>query len=229
MKDEITIKSSKIQRKKKIVKVARLALLIFLLILLILYIVISIMYSGGNFTITLDRNLYFDRGLIIYDDPTYKVYRTELYAKSIDTFDNISYNWLPDDLNNYQGSHNGENYVAYSFFIENQGTHITDYYSEIVVTDVIKNVDEAMRIMVYKNGEETIYAKASRRGTPEVDTAAFETDSLVKSDRVENFKPGDIVKYTIVIWLEGSDPECTDNILGGEVKVSMDFKSEIVD
>ena len=33
-------------------------------------------------------------------------------------------------------------------------------------------------------------------------------------------------KYTIVLWIEGSDPECTDNILGGEFKVHMDFKSE---
>jgi hypothetical protein len=35
-----------------------------------------------------------------------------------------------------------------------------------------------------------------------------------------------ISKYTIVLWIEGSDPECTDNILGGEFKVHMDFKSE---
>ena len=28
-------------------------------------------------------------------------------------------------------------------------------------------------------------------------------------------------KYTVVIWLEGNDPECLDNILGGEFKIDM--------
>jgi hypothetical protein len=229
MKDEIIIRSSKIQRKKKIVKITKLALLAFILILLILYVVISVIYSGGNFTITLDRNLYFERGLIIYDDPNYKVFRTELYAKSIDSFDNISYKWLPTDLNNYDGSHNGDNYVAYTFYIENMGENMADYWSEIIIGDVIKNVDEAMRIRVYKNGVENTYAKISKRGIPEANTIAFESDTLVVKDHVKDFKPGDVTKYTVVIWLEGSDPDCTDNILGGEVKMYMDFKSEIVE
>ena len=52
---------------------------------------------------------------------------------------------------------------------------------------------------------------------------------MVVKEHVDNFKPGDINKYTIVLWIEGSDPECTDNILGGEFKVHMDFNSEHVD
>ena len=36
----------------------------------------------------------------------------------------------------------------------------------------------------------------------------------------------DIDKYTIVMWVEGSDLDCTDNILGGEIKVHMEFNSE---
>ena len=35
------------------------------------------------------------------------------------------------------------------------------------------------------------------------------------------FKPGDISKITVVIWIEGNDPDCTDDILGGEFKVDM--------
>ena len=66
-------------------------LIVFFLILLISYFVIGIIYNSGNFSITLDKNLYFDKGLIIYDDPNYKVYRTELYAEAPKSFDNISY------------------------------------------------------------------------------------------------------------------------------------------
>ena len=207
MESKINLSSKKLKREKRTKKILRIILLIILLILLISYFVIGIIYNKGNFTITLDRNLYFDRGLIIYDDPEYKVYRSELYAEAPQTFENISHQWLPDDLDDQGGgSHNGDNYLAYTFYIENTGSEIADYWSEVVIDDVIKDVDEAVRIRIYRNGEEVTYAKASYDGTP-----------------------GELDRYTIVLWIEGTDPECTDNILGGEFKVHMDFNSEYLD
>lgn len=229
MSDEINLKASKVEGKKKIIKITRIALLVFISLLFITYIVMGIVYNRGNFSITLDKNLYFEKGIIIYDDTNYKVFRTELYAKTIDYFDDISSKWLPKDLNDYDGSHNGDNYIAYSFYIENIGEAVQDYWSEVIIDDVIKNVDEAVRIRVYKNGEYLTYAKMGANKKLEKDTIAFQDDSLVTMDHVENFKPGDINKYTIVIWLEGTDPECTDNILGGEIKLHMAFNSENVE
>jgi hypothetical protein len=176
----------------------------------------------------LDKNLYLKNNIIIYDDPNYKVYRSELFAPTVDTFDNISYKWLPDNLDNQDGSHNGDNYVAYTFYIENLGEEASDYWSEVVVDDVIKNVDEVVRIRIYKNGNYTTYAKLSAMEQPEKNTVPFQSDTLITLDHVKDFKPGDKNKYTIVIWLEGNDPECTDNILGGEIKIHMSFNSEVV-
>ncbi len=230
MSGEIKSKASKIKRKKKIIKITRLALLIIMLLLLISYVVIGIVYNSGSFTIRMDRNLHFSRGIIIYDDPDYKVFRTELRAEPVDYLDNISYRWLPDNLNEYPGgSHNGENYIAYTFFVENFGGHIADYWTEINIDHVMKNVDEAVRIRVYRNGEYITYAKMGSNGEPEPNTVPFRTDALVTLNHVPEFSPGDINKYTVVIWIEGTDPECTDNILGGEIKISMDFKSEIIE
>jgi hypothetical protein len=230
MKGEIELRASKVKRKKKVIKFSRIALLIFLLLLLLLYIAVSIVYNSGNFTVTLDKNLYFERGIIIYDDPNYKVFRTELFAEPVDTMDNIYYKWLPDNLNEHDGgSHNGDNYIAYTFFIENMGEQVADYWSEIVIDDVIKNVDEAIRIRVYKNGEATTYAKIGKNGQAEKNTVPFISDESVMMDHVEDFKPGDIDKYTIVLWIDGADPECTDNILGGEIKLHMAFNSEYVE
>lgn len=229
MNERITLSASKIKRKKKIIKISKLALLIFLLILLIIYIVVSVVYNSGNFTITLDKNLYLDKNIIIYDDPDYKVFRSELYATSVEFLDNISYKWLPEDLDNYEGSHNGENYVAYSFYIENLGDKTSDYWTELIIEDSIKNVDEAVRIKIYKNGEPITYAKMGRNGNPEKNTVPFVDDELVMTEHFEGFKPNDKHKYTVVIWIEGGDPECTDNILGGEIKASMSFNSELVE
>ncbi len=226
---EVVVSAGKVKRKKKTIKIVKLVLLILLLLLLVLYIVMGIIYNSGNFSITLDRNLYLEKNIIIYDDPNYKVFRAELYAGSVDTFDNISYRWLPNDLDDHDGSHNGDNYVAYTFYIENMGTMVSDYWSRILIDDVIKNVDEAVRVRVYKDGEEITYAKLGKNNRAEDGTVPFESSEVIASDHVAGFSPGDKIKYTIVIWLEGNDPECTDNILGGEIKVHMEFNSEFME
>ena len=200
------------------------------MILLILYYTIGIIYNNGNFSVTLDKNLYFDKGLIIYDDKDYKVYRTELLAPSPESFDNISHKWLPQNINDSEGgSHNGDNYLAYTFYVENTGSDVSDYWTEVVIGDVIRNVDSAVRIRIYKNGEYVTYAKIGGNGQAEPDTVPFLDDKTVAIRHNPNFKPGDIDKYTLVLWIEGSDPDCTDNILGGEFKVEMKFNSEHID
>lgn len=230
MKHQVKLSTEKLKREKKFKKFLRIALIMIILLLLLLYFVVGIIYNSGNFSVTLDRNLYFRKGLIVYDDPDYKVYRTELYAEAPQTFDNVSYKWLPLDIDEGgNGSHNGKNYLAYTFYIENLGEEVSDYWSEVVIDDVIKNVDDAIRIRVYRNGEYVTYAKLARNGEAEPETVPFESDKYVALNHVENFEPGDVDKYTIVIWIEGADPECTDNILGGEFKVHMDFNSEHVD
>ena len=229
MNGEIILRASRVKRKKKFVKIAKLALLISILVLLVLYVVISIVYNSGNFSITLDRNLYLKNNIIIYDDPDYKVFRAELFAPTVESFDNISHKWIPTDLHEYDGSNNGESYVAYTFYIENLGNDTSNYWSEIIIDDVIKNVDEAVRVGVYKNGEYTTYAKMAANGQPEKGTVPFESKEIIMREHVKNFKPGDKNKYTIVIWLEGTDPECNDNILGGEIKIHMAFNSEFVE
>lgn len=228
MKEKNTQAAEKLKREKRIKKIIKLILLVLILLLLAIYFISGIIYNNGNFSITLDKNLYFEKNIIIYDNVNYKVYQSELYANAIDSFDNISYKWLPNDLDNHDGSHNGENYIAYTFYMENIGNDVSDVWSEIIIDDVIKDIDEAVRIRVYKNGVPTTYAKISGRGVPEEGTVPFESDTLVKRDHVENFGPGDKIKYTIVLWLEGSDPECVENILGGEIKIHMEFNSEFI-
>ena len=230
MQSKIKLSSEKLKREKKIKRILKIILLVLILLLLLLYFVVGIVYNRGNFSITLDRNLYFDRGLIIYDDPEYKVYRSELYAEAPNTFDDIASSWLPSNIASLGGgSHNGDNYLAYTFYIENIGPEVADYWSEIVIDDVIRNVDDAIRIRLYNNGEFVTYAKLAENGENEPNTVAFLADDLVMREHTENFAPGDVDEYTIVLWLEGNDPECTDNILGGELKVHMKFNSEYVE
>ena len=219
MESKFTKTTDKLKKEKKLKKKFKLAVILLLLLLLILYFVI------GNFSITLDKNLYLDNGIIIYDDFQYKVYRTELLAKAPETFNSIKEIWLPEEIKDYEGgSHNGDSYLVYTFYIENTGDEVAGYTREVIIDDVIKDVDAAIRVRIYKNGEYLTYAKLSSEGEVEPNTVPFIDDKIIMSEDVTNFKPNDIDKYTIVLWIEGEDPDCTDNILGGEFKVRMNFK-----
>ena len=54
--------------------------------------------------------------------------------------------------------------------------------------------------------------------------AEFATGTKVMHTLREKFEPNSKDKYTIVIWLEGNDPDCVDDIIGGTIKLGMDFK-----
>ena len=182
---------------------------------------------GGAFTISLDPNFAKKSGLIIYENPETKESRRVLSATKNEFVDNISINWLPKDIDKHSGgAHNGDNYVAYTFYVENQGSDTVNYWYTILVDDVIKNVDTAVRVMVFLNGERTVYAKPARNGGAEPGTVPFYSDDVVMMAQRANFQEGEQDKITVVIFLEGDDPECVDAIIGGEMKMHMEITEE---
>ena len=62
---KIITKATKRLKERKFVKKLKIALLIFLLVLLIVYFVVGLIYNNGNFSITLDRNLYLKNKIIV--------------------------------------------------------------------------------------------------------------------------------------------------------------------
>ena len=211
---------------KKRRRILRIALGVATLILLILFLVSLLVTKWGDLVIDIDRPAVA-KGLILSEDPEFKDKHVTLSAKQQRDVTNITYNWLPLDLDTSKdGEHNGENYVAYTFYCMNNGEVELDYNAVLDVTGVAKSADEAVRVMVYKNGEQSIYAKAqyNDRSKAETDATAFaESDDtpVVMTTRTENFKPGDVDKYTIVIWIEGNDAECIDDIRDGFVRMRM--------
>lgn len=230
-KFEFETTSKKIYRRDFRIRLIRLALLILLIFLIILYFTLSIVYGAGKFTVILDRNLNWDKGIVIYENLQNKTVSRRLEASVLDTMDNISIDWLPKDIDTEaEGGHNGDNYIAYTFYIENEGEDTINYWYSILIDDVILNVDEAIRVMVYLNGEETVYAKLNGfTEEPELDTKAFYSKDTVMLESRQNFSPGDVDRFTIVIWIEGDDPDCTNALLGGELKMHMDITEEHID
>jgi hypothetical protein len=135
---------------------------------------------------------------------------------------NIAEAWLPENINSIDGEHNGENYLAYTFYLENAGAVDVSYQYAIYISDITHDLDEAIRVRLYMGDEFETYAKTRSDGLgAELDSKEFYSSNVVCQDRVDNFKSGDIQKFTVVVWIEGNDPDCIDWLIGGTIKIEM--------
>ncbi len=222
-------KSAKeVVKKKNLRKFLKIACVVVLFFLINLYVILRFMYQEKSFTVYLEHEDKIERNLIIHETKDDKRYRYYLKADIMDELSTTSLAWLPENLHTEaEGSHNGNNYIAYTFYAENLGQEPINYKAEIILDDVIRNMDEAIRVLVYKNDEKTVYAKlSSETGEPEEGTKAFVDEKTIMSEKIENFEVGDIDKYTVVIFVEGNDPECTDALIGGEIGIHMKLTEE---
>lgn len=218
----IKVKAEKIYRGKLLSRVIKMGLLILLLFFSLLYLVLYVVNSNGYFTIKLDKNLKAERHILLSSDSEFSAETVEIKVKGLEYMDNITESWIPmNEVIKKEGDNSGDNYIAYTYFIKNDGEQKTDYKSKIVVESVIKNVDDAVRVAVFTNGEKKVYAKKAKNGKEEPNTIAFLSNHLIMEQERNGLEPGQIDRYTILVWLEGKDPECIDDIIGGEMKMSM--------
>jgi len=218
-------------RKARIFGAALLRLsrvkLIFLglaLLIVILFALSLFQDKMGNFTINLDRLELFRKGISISADPMFSEYGARLVAESITDATNITWTDIPDDINMKNGSNNGRSYMAYTYYVRNAGKEDLAYDAVIKLDSSAKGAEKAARVAVWNHETCTLYAAPASDGSAEPGCESFESDEIVCKMREETFNVGYVNKYTIVIWLEGEDPECVDDIVGG----SMEFSMEIV-
>ncbi|MGN1095666.1 MAG: hypothetical protein ACI4QR_04690, partial [Eubacteriales bacterium] len=200
-----------------------LALLVILILLIAIIYIVSVLYTKfGSFTVTVNKYDATRYSLCLSETPQFETQISRLNARTAEDITNISANDLPLDLDNINGEHNGDNYLAYTFYLKNVGDHTVTFEYNMFITNVKNDVDKAIRIRIYRDGVPTTYARTRSDGSgPENGCVDFLTAKTIVRSQVSGFKPGDITKFTVVIWLEGDDPDCIDNLIGGSLKSDM--------
>lgn len=188
----------------------------------------------GNFVMNVDYNAY-NRGIVIADNKTMENAGPQLVSDSVTDAKDMTYLWL--DINNAVETDGNfydpdYTYLAYTFYLQNTGTEVSDIIYSMRISDVYKGLDEAIRILLVIDGEETLYQKADEADENGIlaeypdsmpDAINFLDDDTVFRHSITNFEPNEIKKFTVFIWLEGWDPDTTDDILGGLIKFRMAF------
>ncbi len=163
-------------------------------------------------------------------------------------------------------------YIGYTFFVKNDGTEECDMQSKITITSISHHMDDAIRIWVFtsrgtegadgkltfttEDKDGVIYQKPDSvekvyKGIKTAygeyrETTYFETDTSVVTRPYIDVKPGEFLRISIVMWVEGEDPDCgnslvadantgteygesetksSGNIEGGSIKIAMAFTS----
>ena len=193
--------------------------------------------QAGNFVMNVDYDA-FNRGIVIANNRTMENAGPQLYSQAVQDAKDVTYRWLDissadeTDGNFYDPD---LKYVAYTFYVQNVGSETVDMLYSMRITDVYKDLDEAIRVIIIDNGEETIYQKpdeADEFGVlPTYPTSMPLTTPFIDEDTVvrriiPSFSPNEIRKFTIIIWLEGEDPDTNDDVLGGQIKFRMTFSIE---
>lgn len=207
----------------------RLALLALLLAICIIFIVAFMQEKMGNFTINLNRLELYRKGISIAETGDFKDATARLKADVVQDATNISISDIPEDVDSFEGSHNGKNYMAYTYYIRNAGKEDVGYIARVTLDSCAKGAEEAVRVAVWRNGKSTVYAMPAADGLPEEGCENFKSDEVVCEFTEEEFLVGNVDRYTIVIWMEGDDPECVDSIIGGSVQFSMHIDADYDD
>ncbi|MDX9691113.1 MAG: hypothetical protein RBT45_01580 [Acholeplasmataceae bacterium] len=189
--------------------------------------------NAGNFVISIDE-AGREIGIIISEDPSFSEELTRLMTDPIDEARDMTYSWLKiEEVEATNGNYEDpdHNYVAYTFYLQNSGLETVDITYYIRITEATRNIDHAIRVLVIEEGVQTMYMMEDRIDLenppfyPEImpESVPFMTDHMVMRKTFTNFKPGQIKKFSVLVWLEGYDPDTIDDIIGGRIRMAMNF------
>ena len=208
------------------VRIKLLSIILSLLVVFVgvIYVVATLYKQSGSFTVSVNKYEMQKYGLSLSESREMTRPSSSLNAKVSEKMTNIAGETIDANVDMIDGAHNGRDYIAYTFYVQNAGEIEVSYDYEINMSGITNGLDEAIRLRLYVNGDDTTYAKTKSDGTgAEPGTVEFHSATVVTEGRVESFKPGDKTKFTVVIWIEGNDPDCIDWLIGGKMKIDMDI------
>ncbi|HBR31144.1 MAG TPA: hypothetical protein DD733_03565 [Clostridiales bacterium] len=215
-------RAKEIKKYSILMKIIPAALAVLITVLAVVYIASALYTKFGSYTVRIDKYDSVQYALTLSETPDFPKPTARLNSKATQDITNISIKDLPMDLDSINGEHSGKDYLAYTYYLKNAGQNIVDVEYMLYIANTTLGIEKAVRVRLYVNGESVDYARTKTDGTgPELGTVEFLTESIITRKNIYDFNPDEYVKFTVVIWLEGDDPECVDSIIGGQFKIDM--------
>jgi hypothetical protein len=231
MKLSTVLTTNKILKRRKFYT---LGLIITFLLSLTFGVVTFYGQDTGNFVMSVDYDA-FNRGIILSETKTLEATSSRLMTEPIENAKDITYNWIQvDKVLETDGNYIDPDidYMAYTFYLQNNGLETVDVTYSVRITEITKDLDKAIRVMIIEDGVQTIYQRTDEAdelgNLPEYqeelpESVEFLNDYTVARITINRFTPQQVKKFSIIMWIEGEDPDTTDEIAGGSIKMQMSF------
>lgn len=235
-----------------------------------MFVVSEITKMKGHFTVNITPELFkegFSLGDSLSEDGKINNHTSNLRGDTPENAPCASITEIAKNVDQIDGEHNGGNYFAYTFYIENRNDEPASYAYELRINSQSQDAAKVAWAMLFIDGKAAFYAKATDDGDnqtlpdrddntrgytepPFIDVAAypneqyeliksmpsglsyyrliaipFESDDVITSGVHTAMESGGIHKYTVVVWIEGDDPDCTNDMIGGHFGVEFNFIS----
>lgn len=146
-----------VENKRRISIVLVALLLIALFITGIIYAVLYFVETN-SFKIGIEESSI--GGLSLADEYTFQYPMTYLSMGGPDKMDNTTYKLLDlQHIFSTDGSSNGKNYIAFTFYVKNDGTASVNFRTEITIESESKNIADALRVLVRQADPETGFSE----------------------------------------------------------------------
>src|SRR5690606_691230 len=129
--------------------------------------------------------------------------------------------WYLPEIAETDGRYEKDYILAFSFYLKNtsEASTIDQIQYQIALSDVTKNIDDALRIMVIADEVQTVFEKEEDRLGDQ--TQQFISPTIAARGLILNIRAQQKVRVSVVIWLEGD--LTNDDMIGGSMKLDMSF------
>lgn len=200
--------------------------------------------NSGNFVMSVDEDA-FKRGIAISDSSTFETMNRWLTADPVEDVRDTTLQHIDlFEIINAEGAYKEtrSNYLAYTFFLRNVGSETTPVDYEVVITNQSKNIAEAIRVMIIVDGQvaydeqgiryiecesKTMYQAPDKQDIVYKDYlqdfTLFKSTDIICNERIFDIRPEQTKKISVIMWLEGEDPECIETLASAKIKITMNL------
>jgi len=219
------------KRKKRAAIISGISALGITVFLIIAFCLIQI----DRFTITTSTS-----ELSLTIDENFADMQTQLVAPPLLKAADTQYSDIPEDIEEGLGSKNYNDgkvaFFAYSFWLKAVSDKPSINYGMSVLLNKFSNdLEQAIKIMIIKNGKKTIYAPEGHLEIKKGQHGAAEPEEILgyaipfKDNKHIIYEPqsivsGDFDKYTVVMWIDGWESD--NSMKSGDFQAELKFSTE---
>ena len=179
----------------------------------------------GTFVISLDKESR--SGLSVCETSDFLNPTSMLHAQAKKNIHPIEYTSVPiQQITATDGNSDVRNCFGFTYYLKNVGETVVDVGVNIMQEGATVNLDKCSRILVCQDDQiigvfktTDNYIDANDKTPPDLYKQYYGIN--VYAYNIYKLYPGDVVKFTVIIWVEGWDIDCTDDKIGGSVQYNM--------